>query len=57
MGAPLGFVASQSGTRINFRLEMTALVCRLLVALLGGNNAYYLKSPVNTRQHYRLDLS
>lgn len=57
MGAPLGFAALQSGTRINFRLEMTALVCRLLVALIGGNDASYLGSPVNTRQYHGLNLS
>ena len=57
MGAPLGFAASQSGPQINFRLEMTALVCRLLVALIGGNDASYLGSPVNTRQYHGLNLS
>ena len=57
MGTPLGFAASQSGTRINFTLEMAALVCRLLVALIGGNDAFYLGSPVNTRQYHGLNLS
>lgn len=57
MGAPLGFAASQSGPPINFRLEMTGLVCRLLVALIDGNDTHYLGSPVNTRQQYGLKLS
>ncbi len=30
--------------------EMRNLVCRLFVALLGGNDECYLKSPVNTRR-------
>ena len=52
--APFGF-AVQGG--VNLKLEMPALVCRLLVALIGGNDTSYLGSPVNTRQYYRLDLS
>ena len=54
MDAPFGF-AVQGG--VNLKLEMPALVCRLLVALIGGNDTSYLGSPVNTRQYYRLDLS
>ena len=57
MDAPLGFAVLQSGTLGNLTLEMTALVCRLLVALIGGNDTSYLGSPVNTRQRCGLDLS
>ena len=53
----LGFAVLQSGTLGNLTLEMTALVCRLLVALIGGNDTSYLGSPVNTRQRCGLDLS
>lgn len=52
---PLGFsVLSEENIPIN--LEMRALVCRLLVALLGAPNCSYVKSPVNTRQTCGLDL-
>ena len=57
MDAPLGFAVSRSSTPRNLTLEMRALVCRLLVALIGGNDTSYLGSPVNTRQRCGLDLS
>ena len=57
MDEPLGFAVLQSGTPGNLTLEMTALVCRLLVALIGGNDTSYVGSPVNTRQRCGLDLS
>ena len=57
MDEPLGFAVSRSSTPRNLTLEMTALVCRLLVALIGGTHASYLGSPVNTRQYHGLDLS
>ena len=44
------------GTNQNLTLEIEALICRLLVALLGGVHADYVRSPVNTRQRYGLDL-
>ena len=39
MGEPLGFALHGVGTNHNLPLEMEALVCRLLVALLGAPNA------------------
>ena len=54
MDAPLGF-AVQGG--VNLRLEMPALVCRLLVALIGGNDTSYLGPPLDTRQNHGLNLS
>ena len=35
---------------------MRALVCRLLIALIGAPLAGYVKTPVNTRQYHRLEL-
>ncbi len=54
---PLGF-AGLGGTPTNryLTLEMQALVCRLLVALIGGADTTYIRSPVNTRQRHRLNL-
>lgn len=53
---PLGFAVHGGGTGENLPLEMTALVCRLLVALIGGTDVRYLKSPVNGRQRQGLRL-
>ncbi len=50
MGAPLGFALHGVGTNQNLTLEMEALVCRLLVALIGDAGSEYVRSPVNTRQ-------
>jgi hypothetical protein len=54
---PLGFAvwggAQASGS---VTLQMQALVCRLLVALLGKPGCGYVTSPVNTRQRFGLDL-
>lgn len=55
--APLGFKGFGGDTNPNLLLEMRALVCRLLVALIGGNGADYVRSPMNTRQRYDLDLN
>lgn len=63
MGAPLGFAVHGVSTNQshtlgqNLPLEMRALVCRLLVALIGGNDAAYIRSPVNDRQRRGLDLN
>ena len=58
MDAPLGFAVHRgSSTNRNLTLQMCALVCRLLVALIGGGGADYVQSPVNTRQRYGLNLS
>lgn len=56
-GEPFGFAVRGDGMRGNLTLEMTALVCRLLVALIGGADNHYLRSPVNTRQLQGLNLS
>ena len=37
-------------------LQMQALVCRLLVAILGKPKICYVLSPVDTRQVQVLDL-
>ena len=57
MDAPLGFAVHKAGINQNLTLEMSALVCRLLVALIGGDGSDYVGSPVNTRQMHGLDLS
>jgi len=56
MGEPLGFALHGLRENRNLTLEMEALVCRLLVALLGGTHADYVRSPINTRQRHGLDL-
>jgi len=60
-GEPLGFAiyAStqiDSGADQNLLLEMEALICRLLVAILGKPDCEYVKSAVTTRQLHGLDL-
>ena len=63
MDAPLGFAVHGVSTNQshileqNLPLEMQALVCRLLVALIGGSDADYVRSPVNTLQSHDLDLN
>ena len=57
MNAPLGFAVHGGSTNQNLALEMSALVCRLLVALIGGDDAAYFKLSVNTRQIHGLALS
>ncbi len=57
MDAPLGFAVHKDGINKNLTLETSALVCRFLVALIGGDGADYVGSPVNTRQMHCLDLS
>ena len=56
MGAPLGFALHGIGTNQNLPLEIEALICRLLVALLGAPGAAYVSSPINTRQRHGLTL-
>lgn len=56
MGEPLGFAIHGTGTNQNLTLEMQALVCRFVVALLGGEGCDYVYSPVNTRQRHGLNL-
>lgn len=55
-GAPLGFALHGVGTNQNLPLEMTALTCRLLVALLGAAGSEYVRSPVTSRQKQGLRL-
>jgi hypothetical protein len=50
MDAPLGFALHGVGTNQNLPLEMEAVTCRLLVALVGDPGADYVRSPVTTRQ-------
>lgn len=56
MDAPLGFALRDVWMGRNLPLEMEALICRLLVALLGGGNADYVRTPIDTRQKHGLDL-
>jgi hypothetical protein len=56
MGEPLGFALHGIGTNQNLSLEMTALICRLLVVLLGASSTDYVRSPINTRSLHSLDL-
>lgn len=57
MDEPLGFALHGVGTNQNLTLELEALVCRLLVALIGGRSADYIHTPVNTRQRHGLRLN
>jgi hypothetical protein len=57
MGQPLGFAVHGTGTNQNLTLEMQALICRLIVALLGAESCDYVRSPVNTRQRHGLELA
>lgn len=54
--APLGFAVHGVGAGKNLTLEMSNLVCRLLVALLGSEQSEYVTSPVNTYQQEGLTL-
>ena len=55
MGAPLGFALHGEGTPVNLAHEMRALICRLLVALIGGE-AKYVGTSVNSMQRQGLKL-
>jgi len=54
---PLGFALHSVGENLNLNLEMQALICRLLVAIIGAYSADYVRSPVNTRQQHGLKLT
>ncbi|WP_127522395.1 hypothetical protein [Mesorhizobium sp. Z1-4] len=56
MGEPLGFALHGVGTGSNLTLEMHALICRLLVALLGAPSSGYVRAAINTRQRHLLTL-
>ncbi|MGE0278814.1 MAG: hypothetical protein AB7R40_25755, partial [Nitrospiraceae bacterium] len=57
---PLGFSIYGSNQlttdRANVTLEMRALVCRLLVAILGKPGVGYVQTPVDTRQLHGPEL-
>lgn len=56
-GEPLGFsVYGGNNNVVNDPLQMKALVCRLLVAILGREETNYVKSEVNTRMTQVLEL-
>ncbi len=55
MDAPFGFALHGEGKHVNITHEMSALVCRLLVALIGGE-AKYVGTPVNSMQRIGLNL-
>lgn len=57
MGEPLGFAVHGTGASRNLPLEMQALVCRLVVALLGAESCEYVRSAVDTRQRCGLNLA
>jgi hypothetical protein len=57
IGEPLGFAVHGVGTNVNLMLEMEALICRFLVALIGGAGADYVRSLTDTRQQYLLKLT
>lgn len=57
---PLGFSIyggnQPAADRANVMLQMQALVCRLLVAILGQSGSSYVKTSVDTRQMWALEL-
>ncbi|WP_281972502.1 hypothetical protein [Ruegeria faecimaris] len=57
MDQPLGFGLHGINSNQNLTLELQALICRFLVALIGGSNTSYVKSPVDTRSICRLSLT
>lgn len=56
MDKPLGFAVCTEGSFRNLPLEMAHLVCRLLIALIGGGDRDYIESPANDRQCRMLRL-
>ena len=56
MDAPLGFAVHREGSSIDLTLEMSAVVCRLLVALIGVGNDTYVGSTTDSRQRFGLEL-
>lgn len=57
---PLGFASYGGNQRLaeqeNTLLQMEALVCRLLVAILGKPSVGYVKTSVNSREIHALEL-
>ena len=56
MGEPLGFAIEGRGSNRNLNLQMQAVICRLLVAIIGGAEADYVRSAVTSRQNIGLRL-
>lgn len=56
MGEPLGFALHGVHKPQNLTLEMKALICRFIVALLGASADEYLQARVDTRQRQGLRL-
>ena len=56
MGEPLGFAIERRSSNRNLNLQMQAVVCRLLVSIIGGAEADYVKSAVTSRQNIGLRL-
>jgi hypothetical protein len=54
---PLGFAVHGIGSPLNLTLEMRVLICRLLVAIVGGERTSYVHSPVGDRMTYLLELN
>ena len=54
--APLGFALHPPGERKNLTLQMRSLVCRLLVALIGGDDDSYLKCRLMDIEYHNLNL-
>jgi len=57
MGEPLGFAIEGRGASRSLNLQLEALICRLLVAIIGGDDTEYVKSTVTSRQIIGLTLS
>ena len=57
MDTLLGFAVHGASDPGSLTVEMRALVCRFLVALICGRNASYLGSSVSSRQRQGIDLS
>lgn len=57
MDAPLGFALHGIGTNQNLTLEMEALTCRLLTAMIGLEKTDYVRSHTNSREMHRIDFS
>ena len=56
IGEPMGFaIEGLTGNR-NLTVEMEALTCRLLIAIIGGEKSDYIKSEVTSSQRIGLSL-
>lgn len=55
-GAPLGFNLYTAGANSALTRQMSALVCRFIVALFGVEDADYVKTDIDTRNIYALSL-